>query len=177
LAEETGKQLGAGHVALGAQAGYRPYRRAPGRNGWLDARPNFTGKFRWQVSLPRRYRDTLRVTDRNDAAFATFRGHVRRGRSVFAEVEMLGEFAIQRVLEEPAMALGAQIEPQLFVDVAGDLVVNDVVAALQDLLDLLQVIAVVGRFVGRSGVECRVDLHLDNVAQIFRIELPLAAIA
>jgi hypothetical protein len=95
--------------------------------------------------------------------------------SVLAEIELLRELAIQRVLHELLAALGAQVKAKLFVHFATDLVAA-ILRPLQHLLDFLQVIAVVLDIHDGLGIERRVDFHLHDVSQIVRVERPLAAV-
>jgi hypothetical protein len=100
--------------------------------------------------------------------------------SVLAEPDRLGDgdLPAQGILEELLSALGAEVESQLLIHVGADLIVFDVFQALENVLDFLEVIAVVFFFAGGRRIQGGIDFHFDYVSQIiFRIEIPLAQIA
>jgi hypothetical protein len=103
-----------------------------------------------------------------------------RSPSVLAEADRLDQrdLPAQGVLEKLLAAFGTEVEAQLLINVGADLIVFGVFQAFEDVLDFLEVIAVLfGVVVGRR-IQSGVDFHLDHVTEIiFRIELPLAQIA
>jgi hypothetical protein len=84
-----------------------------------------------------------------------------------AEVEKLCGLATEGVFDKFFVAIGAEIVSQLAVDVGADLVAVVVVELFEDILDFLQVVAIVAFFVVGHWIEGGIDLHLDDVTEIF----------
>jgi hypothetical protein len=98
---------------------------------------------------------------------------------VGAEFERLGgnRLASQGVLNELSAAFGTKIKSQLLINVVADLIAGRILHAFQDVLDLLEMIAVVFIAIGRRWIERGENFDFDDIAKIIlRIELPLAPI-
>jgi hypothetical protein len=88
-----------------------------------------------------------------------------------------GYFAGQRIFEEFAAAVGAEVKPQLLIDVVADAIVVGVFHALENVLNFLQMIVI---FVIRAGVGIvsGKNFYLDDVTQIvIGVEIALAEVA
>ena len=97
---------------------------------------------------------------------------------VRAESEGFCGFAAEGILQEFFAAFRAEIETQLLVHVVADLVVVGVIQAFENILNFLEVVAVVIVFAGGGRIKGGIDFDFDDVSQIvFRIEISLAQIA
>jgi hypothetical protein len=98
--------------------------------------------------------------------------------SVLAESADLGGevLATERVLDEFAAALRAEVETNLLANSFVNLVVVRIIQAFKNVLDLLKMIVII--VVAVSGVHRGEDFDLDYITKIMlRIEIPLTKIA
>jgi hypothetical protein len=99
-------------------------------------------------------------------------------RLIGAEAEGFCGFAAEGIFQEFFAAFGAEIESQLLVNVVAYLVVVGVFKAFQDVLNFLEVVAVVFVFSGGRGIKRSIDFDFNYIAEIvFAVELSLAQIA
>ena len=81
-------------------------------------------------------------------------------------------------MQEFFAAFRAEIETQLLVHVVADQVVVGVFQGFQNILNFLEVVAVVFVFAGGIRIIGGIDFDFDDIAEIdFRIEFSLAHIA
>jgi hypothetical protein len=97
---------------------------------------------------------------------------------VGAESEGLCRFAAEGILQEFFVTFRAKIETQLLVHVIADQVVVGVFQGFENVLNFLEVIAVVFVLAGGSRIKGGIDFDFDYIAEIiFRIQISLAQIA
>jgi hypothetical protein len=94
------------------------------------------------------------------------------------ESEGLCDFAAEGILQKFFATFRAEIETQLPVYVIADLVVVGVFQGFENVLNFLEVIAVVIVLADGSRIKGGIDFYFDNIAKIiFRIQISLAQIA
>jgi hypothetical protein len=86
--------------------------------------------------------------------------------SVLAEVELLRGLAPQRILRELLSALRAQVVPELLIDVVSHGIAAGLFHPLENLLHLLEMIAVVSAGIHFDGINRGIHLDLDDVTEI-----------
>jgi hypothetical protein len=95
-----------------------------------------------------------------------------------AEAKVSRNFATDRILDELAVALRAEIEATLLIDIVANQIAIGIVETFKDLLDFEQMIAIILEFVRVERIHCCLHLKLDDVTQIFdRVDDALTAVA
>jgi hypothetical protein len=85
--------------------------------------------------------------------------------------------AIDGILYELAAARGTEIEPKLLIDIVSDTIAFSVLATLNDLLDLSEIISIVIAFIDFSDIHRSIDFHANHISQLVaRIDQSLTAI-
>jgi len=111
-----------------------------------------------------------KVTDVKNAFFIA--------NSVCAEAEGFRDFAAEGIFQKFFTAFGAEIEAELLIYVFADLIVIGVFQGFEDILNFLEVVAVVFVLTRGCRIKGCVDFHFHDIAEIFmRIQIPLAQIA
>lgn len=99
------------------------------------------------------------------------------GKSVLAEVEHVSVFTPQRSLGELPATFGTEIETHVLTDFVSDFIILDIFHPLEDIMNLLKVIAIVVNTLIDRIEDCRY-LDLDFVTEIvLGIEIAFAKIA
>lgn len=84
----------------------------------------------------------------------------------------------QRIFEKFLSAVRAKIEPQLLIHLVAHFIAGQVVHAFENVLDLLEMVAVFFLALDGRWIEGGVNFHLDDVTEIvLRIKFPLAQVA
>jgi hypothetical protein len=92
------------------------------------------------------------------------REHATWRASVLTETEFLAYGSSQRVFDVLLAALGAEVETLLVVDVVSHLLVVIVVEVFENVLDFLQVVAIVVKFLA-DRIQRGVDFDANDVAK------------
>jgi hypothetical protein len=96
---------------------------------------------------------------------------------VAAKAKRLRGLTPQGALDESPAAFRTEIEPQLLIDIVANLIAGRILHALQDILDLFEVVAVVLFVIDRRRIKGRIDLNLDDITEIILwIKFPLAQV-
>jgi hypothetical protein len=86
--------------------------------------------------------------------------------SILAEIKLLRGLAAQRILDELLATLRTEIEPELLIHVVTHRVAAILFHPLENILHLLEVVAVIAVGIHFDGIDRGIHLDLDDVAEV-----------